>query len=193
MVTSLPDVSELPLLDDAGWRAWFVDAARRVIRWTAATGVAVFFQSDVRRRGVWIDKGHLVARAADDEGAVLLWHVIVCRQPPGTVSFGRPGYGHMICVAPRAIPARPPGPDVLADGGATTWSKGIGLEACRLACRFVRDEIGSRVVVDPFCGRGTVPAVANALGLDAIGVEIAQKRCRAARALQVTLDPSGAR
>jgi hypothetical protein len=40
-------------------------------------------------------------------------------------------------------------------------------------------------VVDPFCGRGTVLAVANAMGFDAIGVDLSAKRCRAARAFVV--------
>jgi tRNA G10 N-methylase Trm11 len=40
-------------------------------------------------------------------------------------------------------------------------------------------------VVDPFCGKGTVLAVANSLGLDALGVELSGKRCRAARKLSL--------
>jgi hypothetical protein len=124
-------------------------------------------------------------RAAEEEGRAILWHTIVCRRPPGTVAPGRPSYSHMICVACGVQAARPPGPDVIPDAGTMTWSRAIGLEACRAACRFVRDEVGSRSVVDPFCGRGTVPAVANAIGLDAIGIEISAKRCRAARALAV--------
>ena len=61
----------------------------------------------------------------------------------------------------------------------------MGVEACRVACRFLREETATRVVVDPFCGHGTVIAVANLLGLDAIGVDRSRKCCRAARALVV--------
>jgi tRNA G10 N-methylase Trm11 len=39
--------------------------------------------------------------------------------------------------------------------------------------------------LDPFCGVGTVLAVANALGLDALGVERSTKRCEQARQLTV--------
>jgi hypothetical protein len=187
VVTSLPDVSERPDLDLAAWRAWFVLAARRVIAWTPPGGAAIFFQSDIRHGDVIVDKSHLVLTAADAEGASLAWHKIVCRRPPGTISFGRPSWSHMLCVTagPRP-PARRPGPDVLPDAGFMPWSRAMGVEACRVACAYVRDELGSRVVVDPFCGRGTVLAVANAMGLDALGVELSQKRCRAARALVVT-------
>ena len=187
VITSLPDVSERPDLDFEGWRSWFVLAARRVIAWTPPRGVAVFFQSDIRHGGIIVDKSYLVMRAAEEEGASLLWHKIVCRRPPGTISFGRPSWSHMLCVghSPR-LPARRPGPDVLPDAGFMPWSRAMGVLACRAACAYVRDEIEARIVVDPFCGRGTVLAVANAMGLDAIGVELSAKRCRAARALVVT-------
>lgn len=185
VVTSLPDVSEVPLDLDA-WKAWFVDAARRVIRWVPEAGVAIFYQSDIRQRGAWIDKGHLVMRAADEERAAVIWHKIVCRQPPGTIALGRPSYSHMICVTRGATwPLRRPGPDVIADAGFAPWSRAMGVNACRVACRFLREETSTRVVVDPFCGRGTVLAVANQMGFAALGVDISAKRCRAARALEL--------
>jgi hypothetical protein len=184
VVTSLPDVSELGQLDLEGWRAWFVDAARAVIRWIPPRGVAVFYQSDVRVEGAWIDKGYLVGRAIELEGAHLVWHKIVCRKPAGTLGLGRPTYSHMIAAshAPRP-PARRPGPDVLPDAGHMPWSRAMGVEACRVACEFLQNEADATTIVDPFCGRGTVLAVANALGLDAIGIELGGKRCRVARAL----------
>lgn len=185
VVTSMPDVSEVPL-DFDGWREWFVGAARTIVRWLPPSGVAIFFQSDIRLRGTHVDKGYLVMRAAEEEAASVLWHKIVCRKPPGTIALGRASYSHMIAIAPRAREdARLSGPDVLPDAGETSWSRGMGLEACRVACRYVRDEAGARVVVDPFCGRGSVLAVANALGLDAIGVDLAAKRCRLARSLVI--------
>ena len=184
VVTSLPDTSELPALGFDAWRSWFVGAARAVIRWVPGDMVAVFYQSDIRREGAWIDKGYLVMRAAEEEQASLLWHKIVCRRPPGTVALGRPSYSHMLCVARAArTGVRSPGPDVLPDAGPMSWSRAMGLTACRVACRYLRDETGTRVVVDPFCGRGTSLAVANSMGLDAIGVDLGALRCRAARAL----------
>jgi DNA modification methylase len=57
----------------------------------------------------------------------------------------------------------------------------MGVTACTVACRFIRDNTKTRTIVDPFCGRGTTLAVANELGFDAIGVDLGGKRCRFAR------------
>jgi hypothetical protein len=188
VVTSLPDMSELPELGFEGWRAWFLQAARAVIAWVPSDGVAIFFQSDVRHGGAWIDKGYLVQRAAEDLGASTVFHKIVCRHPPGTITHGRAAYSHLVCFTPggRDAPSRP-GPDVLADAGFKPSTKSMGVEACRLALRFVLDETPARRVIDPFCGQGTLLAVANAMGLDAVGVDKSQRACRAARKLDLEL------
>lgn len=189
VITSLPDVSETPHLDLAGWRAWFVEAVCRVIAWVPADdGVAIFYQSDIRKEGVVIDKGYLVMQGAEAEGASIVWHKIVCRKPPGTLAFGRPTYSHMICVERRACPRpsiKSPGPDVIADAGFMSWSRAMGVNACRVAVRFLQQETPTRLVVDPFCGQGTVLAVANAMGMDALGVDLGAKRCQIARTLVV--------
>lgn len=195
VVTSMPDHSEVRPLDFDGWRTWFVGAARDVIRWVPDGGVAIFFQSDVRHRRVWVDKGYLVMRAAEEEGASLWWHKIVCRAPAGTVSFGRPSYSHMLCVsrAPVELAERrrpQPGPDVLPDAGTMPWSRAMGVEACRVACSYLRAHTDSRVVVDPFCGQGTVLAVAESMGFESIGVDLSARRCKSARSLTIALPPA---
>ena len=184
VVTSLPDVSEMPERSYDDWRTWFVGAARRVIRWVPPSGATIFFQSDVRHQGTWVDKSYLVQRAAEEEKATLLWHTIVCRKPPGTVTYGRATYSHMLCVSrgPRAA-IRRGFPDVLADAGFMPSTKSMGAAACVAACRYLLDETETRTVVDPFCGNGTVLAVANALGMDALGVDLNARRCSAARKL----------
>lgn len=184
VITSLPDLSELGGLGVDAWARWFEDAALAVLRATPAHGVAIFFQSDIRHGGRWIDKGALVQRAADRAGQSLLFHKIVCRLPPGTPSQGRATYAHLVAYAstPRPTPKRPM-PDVLPDGGHKPGQKSMGVNACALACRFVLDETETRTIVDPFCGWGTVLAVANQLGLDAVGVDRSSRMCKKAQLL----------
>ena len=76
--------------------------------------------------------------------------------------------------------------DILPKAGDVTWTRGMGTEACLAACRFILTHTQTRTVVDPFCGHGTVLAIANELGLDAIGVELGPKRARKARTLQTS-------
>ena len=70
VVTSLPDSSEVPALGLDGWRRWFDEAAVLTMRSVPDDGVAIFFQSDVNRAGLWIDKGAMVSRAAERAGMV---------------------------------------------------------------------------------------------------------------------------
>lgn len=187
-VTSLPDVSEVGMALPA-WRAWFLEATTLVVDAVAEESAALFFQSDIKRDGVWIDKGAMVIRAAEDAGARVLFHKIVCRRPAGTLTYGRPGYTHLIAVS-RAMrcPDVLPIPDVITDMGRQPWVRAMGVRAAGHAVRFAKEQVGARVVFDPFCGVGTVLAVANTMGLDALGVELSRKRCEQARALTVRAD-----
>jgi len=186
VVTSLPDVSEVgrPL---AEWQAWFVATARLMVETVADEAVAVFFQSDIKRDGTWIDKGALAIRGAEAAGARVLFHKIVCRRPPGSVTGGRPGFTHLIAVS-RALrcPDVLPIPDVIVDAGPQLWVRAMGVRAAAHAVRFARDQARAQLIVDPFCGVGTVLAVANALGVSAFGVEKSAKRAEQSRRVEVT-------
>jgi hypothetical protein len=159
-ITSLPDVSEVKL-NLSAWRTWFLDAVQLVIGSVPDDSAAIFFQSDIQRDGIWIDKGAMVVRAAEDSRAHVLFHKIVCRLPI---------------------------PDVILDPGRLPWVRAMGIRAAAHAVRFARDQVGAKLIVDPFCGVGTVLAVANRLGLDALGVERSRQRCEHARKLIVRLE-----
>jgi hypothetical protein len=184
-VTSLPDVSEVGLSLPA-WRVWFLEAVQQVIATVPAESAALFFQSDIKREGAWIDKGALVTRAAEDAGARILFHKIVCRRPPGMLTMGRPGYTHLLAVS-RALscPEVLPIPDVITEAGRQPWVRAMGVRAASHAVRFARDQVGAKTVFDPFCGVGTVLAVANALGVSALGVEKSAKRAEQSRQLVI--------
>ena len=185
-VTSLPDVSEVGKTLPA-WREWFSGAVRLVVDAVPDDSAAVFFQSDIKRDGAWIDKGALVIRAAEDAGARVLFHKIVGRRPPGMLTQGRPGFTHLIAVS-RAMrcPDILPIPDIIADAGRSLWVRAMGVRAAAHAVHFARDQVHAKLVFDPFCGVGTIPAVANALGLDALGIELAKKHSEQSRAQAVT-------
>jgi hypothetical protein len=189
IVTSLPDGSEVPSLGFEGWQAWFVDAAAIACSATSDDAVSIFFQTDVKRDGRWVDKSFLVQKGAERAGAELLWHKIVCRADAGTTTFGRPAYAHLLCFSRnlRLAPAQA-SPDVLPGLGHMTWARAMGLAACNAVCRFLLAQTACRTVVDPFCGIGTMLAAANAHGLAAVGVELSRRRAARARRLELSSD-----
>lgn len=192
LVTSLPDSSEVKL-DFEAWERWFVAAAGAVLRAAHERSVAVFYQSDVKRDGRWVDKSFLVQLAAREAGVPLLFHKIVCRAPAGTVTPGRPAYAHLLGFSRGLTLSTERGEpsahfaDVLPSMGKMTWTRAMGIAACEATCAFLSAATSARVVVDPFCGVGTMLAVANTRGFDAIGVELSVKRAALARELQLKL------
>ena len=188
-VTSLPDFTELSALSLSEWKKWFVEAAALVMECCPPEGVAIFYQRDSKHEGTWVEKSYLIQKAAELTGSQLLWHKIVCRAPAGQVTFGRPAYSHLLCFSRELrLPLSSATADVLASAGEATWARGMGVKACQVACRFILDETKTRKVVDPFCGHGTVLAVAEAMGLEAEGVELGGKRAEKARSLRISLE-----
>lgn len=193
VITSLPDWSEIPELSLDAWRAWFGRAAELVMARTPDDAVAIFFQSDIHVEGRWIDKSALVQAAADRLGVSLLFHKIVCRRPAGTVTFSRASYSHLIGFSRglRVDIARSTA-DVLPDGGHQPGPKSMGVLACREACEFVLRQTTTRTIVDPFCGLGTVLAVANRMGMNAVGVDRSARMVRRAQKLALDAGQDGA-
>ena len=185
VITSLPDVSEMTMPFEA-WRRWFSDTAQLICERLAPEGVAIFFQTDIKRDGRWVDKAYLVQRGAEAAQSFELFHKVVCRAPPGMTTFGRPAWAHLLAFSrERRVEPGDSTADVLPRLGEMPWARAMGVEACEAAVRFVKEQAKATVVVDPFCGLGTVLAVANRNGLDAVGVELSRKRAERAQSLVV--------
>lgn len=186
VVTSLPDVSEMRGLDFVAWKRWFVEVAASICNAVAKDSVAIFYQTDIKHEGRWVDKNFLVQSAAQSVDAHCLWHKIVCRREPGKVTYGRPAYAHLSCFSrAKLLTPQQSSPDVIPTMGSMTWKRAMGVEACRAAARFLVRHSECTTVVDPFCGFGTMLAVANEFGLHAVGVELSAKRARKAQALSL--------
>jgi hypothetical protein len=186
IITSLPDISEFPKMSLDEWKIWFVDTAALVLSKCSEEGITLFYQSDIKRDGIWVDKGFLCQQAAEKIGHELIAHKIICRAPTGTNTFVSPGYSHLLCFSKALRPDISKSlPDVLPEAGEVTWMRGMGTKACELACRMVMSFTNSRTIVDPFCGHGTILAVANEFGLDAIGVELKLKHSKTAETLDI--------
>ena len=184
---SLPDISEFPGFSLSEWKDWFETAAGLILSKTSSSGVSLFFQSDIKHQGLWVDKSFLIQKVAEKLGHNLLFHKIYCRAPVGTIMFGRPAYSHMLCFSKDVVPDLAKSTaDVVPDLGDKTWVRGMGLEASLQACQFILKQTATRTLINPFCGEGSVLAAANFVGLNAIGIEKSPKRAQKARSLQVS-------
>jgi hypothetical protein len=187
IVMSIPDVSEMASLSLPAWCELAIEVAALACSKVAASSVVVMYQTDIKVDGRLVDKAHLVSTGASRAGAHCLWHKIVCRVAPGHTTYGRPAYGHWLAFSREMrMPLRGSTPDVLPELGAMTWARAMPMSAAVATIEFLRRHTACRVVVDPFCGLGTILAVANEHGLDAIGIELSSKRARKARRLTTT-------
>lgn len=187
LIASMPDISEFHGYTLAAWKEWFTKTATLVLSRTPDDGVTIFYQSDIKVEGAWVDKGYLCQKAAESLGHELLWHKIVCRVRPGQPTFGRPAYTHVLCFSKnvRLHDLGKSSADVIPDIGEKTWERGMGLEACLMIGKFIAENTQTTTLVHPFCGQGAMLAVANNLGLNAIGIERSPKRAELARVLDV--------
>ena len=113
-----------------------------------------------------------------------MWHKVVCRAPAGMTTFGRPAYAHLLCFSNGLrLEKGQASADVLPRLGEMTWARAMGVEACEAVAVFLKTHTTCKTIVDPFCGVGTMLAVANRHGFDAIGVELSAKRAEKARLL----------
>ena len=182
VVTSLPDSEEIGQTPEQ-WRGWFVEAAGLAMALAEPLAPAVFYQTDRKADGQTHSKAALLLKAAEARGVRLLWHKIVLRRRVGAVDLHRPGYTHLMAFSAKGRPGSAT-PDVI-ECGDMIYPNAMGLKAASFAVRFAGGF--SRQIIDPFCGRGTVPAVADALGFDAIGVDIDPEQCERAAALSLRL------
>lgn len=191
-IASMPDISEFQKATLIEWKEWFSNTARLVMEKTPDDGVSIFYQSDIKVEGTWIDKAYIIQKVAESLGHELLWHKIVCRYPAGTITFGRPAYSHMLCFSKKfRIDISKNTPDVLGVIGDKTWERGMGYHACDLIARFLSKETKTKTLIHPFCGEGGMLAVANTWGLDGIGIERSPKRAKRAETIQVNDEKSG--
>lgn len=191
LVSSMPDISEFPGYSLADWKNWFVNTASLILSKTTPEGVTIFYQSDIKFEGTWVDKGYLCQKAAEALGHELLWHKVICRSPAGIATFGRPAYSHMLCFSKNLrVDISKSTPDVIPDLGDKTWQRGMGLEACLMAAKFIAEQTTSKTIINPFCGEGSMLAAATVYELEGIGIERSPKRAEKARRLELKKEKS---
>ena len=189
LVGTMPDFSEFPSFTLEEWKNWFTETAKLIMSKCPDDGVSIFYQTDIKIEGHWVDKSYFIQKAAESLGLNLLWHKIVCRAPAGIVTFGMPSYSHILCFSKNILAlVSKSSTDILPDMGEKTWVRGMGLNASLMIAKFIATQTNSHTIVNPFCGQGAVLAGANAYGLKAIGIERSPKRALKSKTLRISKD-----
>lgn len=181
VITSLPDAEETSL-GIIEWQKWFVRIVEEICKRVKPTGYAIFYQTDRKTKGHIIDKSYLVTKGARLAGVKTIFHKIFLKREVGARNPFRPTYTHLLCFSSKGTPGKAT-PDVLP-AGKMIYKNAMGLTACRFAVEYLKDK-GVKTITDPFCGRGSVLAVANKLGLDAVGVDILEEQCDYAKKIKL--------
>lgn len=184
--TSLPDAAELDM-DVGEWVGWYRGALQALGQAIVGAGPLLLYQTDRREGGRLVSKAGLAIEVLAGAGMVLRRHVVCLARPVGTVDRYRPTYTHLLAFA-RTNGSVAPGADTVWRG-EQVYPNGIGLVAAWHGIKMARgpEWRDVQLVVDPFCGRGTILAMAEALGMDALGVDIDPAQCERARQLRVSV------
>lgn len=183
IITSMPEMEEVNM-NIKDYEVFFRAAARACFEAVKDDGYCIFLQTDRKYHG-WVDKGYWITDVSRDVGFHTVWKKIAITKDVGKADLFRPTYSTMLCFTKKGKVGKL-FPDVI-DSGDKTYTHAFGVNAVALCVEYVKDQ-GIKKVVDPFCGSGTTLAVANEMGLDAIGVDIAKKYCEMARKLKITID-----
>lgn len=183
IITSMPEMEEVDM-NIKEYEVFFRAAAQACFEAVKDDGYCIFLQTDRKYHG-WVDKGYWITDVSRELGFHTVWKKIAITKEVGKADLFRPTYSTMLCFTKKGKVGKL-FPDVI-DSGEKTYTHAFGLNAVALCVAYVKDQ-GIKKVVDPFCGSGTTLAVANEMGLDAIGVDIAKKYCEMARKLKITIE-----
>lgn len=178
VITSMPELDEVSM-NESDYVDWFKWAALECFKSTSEGHLTIFYQTDRLYKGRRISKPFMLMKAAEAAGVNLIWHKIVLRRGVGKIDIRRPGYSHMLAFGDDKCKAGKATPDVFEAGGVL-YPNGTGLNAATVALQAALKH-GPRVC-DPFCGRGTIPALAEAMGFErVIGVDLDPEQAEAAK------------
>jgi hypothetical protein len=170
VITSPPDAAEVDMAPEA-WEPWF----RRAIDCClvlAGDHPAVFYVTDRRHEGRLYSKGAMVIEESMKYASVgqrVLWHKIALRRQVGAIDIHRPTYSHLIAVGGPLCRPGSATPDVF-ERGRTLYPNGMGFHAAYRALQYLETQ-GHGTVYNPFCGMGTVLALADVMGMDSVGID----------------------
>ena len=178
IVTGIPDMNEINLSVDE-----YISFLRMVMSLLCQkvhpNGYLILIQTDRKYNRTWIDKSYHVTDIATQHGLRMIWHKIVLQRNVGQRNLFRPTYSHILCYSQQGTTGRAL-PDVLPVS-QKEYENSTPINAVELSVEFIcahrraetKEDYG---IIDPFCGRGTIPLVCQKRHIPCIGIDIEQNQ-----------------
>eukprot|EP01111_Echinosteliopsis_oligospora_P014565 TRINITY_DN5509_c0_g1_i2.p1 TRINITY_DN5509_c0_g1~~TRINITY_DN5509_c0_g1_i2.p1 ORF type:complete len:220 (-),score=46.83 TRINITY_DN5509_c0_g1_i2:18-677(-) len=179
IITTIPSHEESKIDDFFEWKKWFVDMCASLLEHIPLSECVLLFQPDIKiinEKGYqeWVDTAYMCNRACDSVPScrlvfhkIISNHVNITDYSTNIYKDKRVGYIHLMCYRKQTDDHEEQFADVVANN---TCCDGVNFESIILAVKYAK-HIGSRCIIDPFCRRGDILAVANYFGLNSIGLQ----------------------
>jgi len=180
IITSLPDMEEVGM-DVKDWGNWIKKTCSLIVDSLDDKGIVIFYQTDRKYKGKVLDKKTLISNEFIKLGYNNIFNKIVLKQKPETINLFRPTFTNLFGFS-KKITSGKSTPDVI-NCGKMIYKNAMGLNACKIAIEFIESKIETDIIIDPFCGQGSILKIANEMGFNSIGVDILKKQCLKAEKL----------
>jgi len=183
IITGMPDNTEMKL--DYKQYEEYRHKILPLIFELGKDNVLIFTQTDKKAtyNGEWFNKTNILYQYAQKYNVNLVFHEVAlyANEP----SF--PEYQHFICFSNRLGPRQ--SNTILAGNKVYKNGTPFGILAkCMGLFSKFKHQLGSNIILDPFCGRGTVLAMFNTLGFETIGIDIDPEQCNYSRNMIIDMN-----
>jgi len=183
IVTGICDMDEIDMTMDK-YLEFFKTTASLIFTKMSKKGYAIFIQTDRKYNREWFDKSYMLTSIAIQHGFKTVWHKIVLHRDVDATDLHRPTYAHMLCYSKEGSTGIAT-PDVVPVS-KKLYKNATPMEAAYRAIEFIaKTNKTDTTIIDPFVGQGTIPAIANSLGLDAVGIDIDIEQVKKAKIFSI--------
>lgn len=173
VVVGPPDIRDMDMLLTE-YLEWYREVVDLTLRKTKPDGFTIFYHTDRKElyNGETIQKADLTKAAAQFYHRIKpLWHTIAIKHPPGTIDKDRNSYTNILCYTKQKQDSHYNNLVDLIEDGKQYYPDSMGESATEYIIKFINQYKHIKNIIIPFSGSGTVPAMANKYGLNAIGID----------------------